>query len=168
MQVVEIQQPRGKRPVFLLILCILSFVYLGLGLLDTALGYAAGPSTAKEIKKQKASLDKQMADLEADGASDWRPTLEKFKTLTVTLNRKFYYVQAVSLLTLLLGIVAVVYMLIGRKLGFHLYIIYSIIATCHYYFFISPASVPTVLVIFSACLSALFIFLYSRNLKWMR
>ncbi len=168
MEAINTIEQRPKRPVLLLVLCILSFVWLGFGVFGTLSGYASGPSSAKEIKKEKANLDAQIASLEAQGASDWKPTIEKFKTLIVTLNRKFYYVQALSMLTFILGIAGVVYMLIGRKIGFHLYIIYSILATCHYYFFLSPANVPSVLVIFSACVSALFIFMYSRNLKWMR
>ncbi|XOV67786.1 MAG: hypothetical protein ACFHU9_01180 [Fluviicola sp.] len=168
METIDAGSQRPKRPVFLLVLCILSFVWLGFGLLTTVTSLAAGPSSAKEMKQEKANLDEQMEDLEAQGASDWKPTIEKFKTLIVTLNKKFYYVHTLSIFTFILGAIGVMYMFVGRKIGFHVYIIYSILATCHYYFFLSPASVPSILVIFSAFISALFIFLYSRNLKWMR
>lgn len=168
MEAINTQEARPKRPVFLLVLCILSFVSLGFKLFDVTIGYAVGPSSAKEMKEARISMDKEMDKLEEQGASDWKPTVEKFKTMTVVLNRKFYYVQALSLLVIVLGVIGVVYMLIGKKLGFHLYIIYSLISTCSYYFFVSPAIVPTFLVIISAVLSGLFIFMYSRNLKWMR
>lgn len=157
-----------KRPTFLLVICILSFIYLafdGLGIIG---GYVTGPDSAEAIKVEKAALDKQMDDLEAQGATEWKPTIEKFKNMIVTLNRNFYYVQALNILIFIVGVTGVVFMFIGRKLGFHLYIIYSLLSVCSYYFFMSPASVPTIIIVFSGVISGLFVFLYSRNLKWMR
>ena len=168
MEEVSAVEIKPKRPVFLLILCILSYCWLLLGISGTIMNYASGPSSEKAIQKEKASLDAEMAELEKQGASDWGPTIEKFKTMVVTLNRKFYYVQAMNLLVFLLGAFAVTYMLIGRKLGFHLYIIYSLLSVCTYYFFMPPSSVPTIIIMFSSCVAALFILMYSRNLKWMK
>lgn len=168
MEAINTSEQAPKRPVFLLVLCILSFVYLAFNGLGIIGGYIAGPESAESIKKEKASLDKQMDDLEVQGATEWKPTIEKFKTMVVTLNRKFYYVQAINVLIFLIGTAGVIFMLIGRRLGFHLYIIYSLLSVCSYYLFMSPSTVPTIIIVFSASLSALFVFLYSRNLKWMR
>ncbi|MCR9174170.1 MAG: hypothetical protein NXI10_16860 [bacterium] len=168
MEAINPSQQHPKRPVFLLVLCILSFLWLGLGFTSVAVGYAVGPSSSEQIQKDTKELDSEMEKLEAQGASTWRPTMEKLKTMTVVMNRKFYYVQALNLFIYILGTVSVVYMFIGKKLGFHLYIVYSLIYVCDYYFFMSPAAVPTFIIIVSALVAALFIFLYSRNLKWMR
>jgi hypothetical protein len=88
--------------------------------------------------------------------------------MSESVNQHFYANVSVSFLVLCLGIVGAVFMFVGKKSGFHLYIAYSLLAILQMYFFTSVANIPTVLVVMSLIFSALFIFLYAKNLSWMR
>lgn len=159
---------REKRPVFLLVLCILSFVYIGFSILFGAGSLAQGPETKQEMAREMEEFDKGIAELEKNGNTQMVATFEKYRDFALEANRKFYGVQIVSLLVLGLGLISVLKMFKGDKLGFHLYIVYSLLSIGQVYFFISPAMVPTSLVIFTLVISAIFVGLYAINLRWLR
>lgn len=161
-------EERPKRPVFLLILCILSFVWIGFGVLQGITAIADGPNTDQQIEQAKGDLDRQVEELEKQGITEWTPTFDKLKHMVIVMNDNFYAVQALAYLIYAIGLTAVIMMLRGRKLGFHLYIVYSLLSICDYYFFISPAMIPTLVIGFSAFFGILFVGLYAINLKWMR
>jgi len=169
MQIAETNSaPRGKRPTFLTVICILSFISIGLGILDNSYGLITGPSSKKELKEAMAFHDSQMEKLKAQGMDSWEPTMNKMKVLTKVLNQKFYPYIALSMLIYAIGLAGVIQMFRGLKIGFHLYIIYSILSVCDYYFFLSPSTIPTFIIIWSAIFSGIFIAMYAANLKWMR
>jgi hypothetical protein len=94
--------------------------------------------------------------------------MDNMMLMTQKLNDHFYGVLAVSILTIVVGFFGVLSMWRGSKLGFHLYIIYSLIGTAHVYIFVSPSIVPSLMIYTNLGLSAIFVFMYSRNLKWMK
>ena len=104
-------EERGKRPIFLLVLCILSFAWLGLGVSQGLMAMAQGPNTHEEIQLAQADLDQQIADLEKQGAKDWTPTFEKLKHMVIVMNDNFYAVQILAFLIYGLGLAAVIMML---------------------------------------------------------
>ncbi|GAB5418186.1 MAG: hypothetical protein Crog4KO_32660 [Crocinitomicaceae bacterium] len=162
------QEVRPKRPVFLLVLCILSFISIGIGFVEGGMALISGPDSPEQMEASIAVLDKQIAGLDDQQMSDWKPTFEKLKNLVIVLNDKFYAYAALGLFIHAIGLGAVIMMLKGRKIGFHFYIIYTLLSIGDYYFFISPAMIPTIVIVFSALLGALFVSLYAVNLKWMR
>ena len=93
--------------------------------------------------------------------------MEQIQRMSESANAHFYANTLVSMLILGLGIMGAVLMLRGKKLGFHLYIGYSLLAVLQLYFFASPADIPTVAVVLGLLFSGLFVFLYSRNLPWL-
>ena len=93
--------------------------------------------------------------------------MEQIQRLSEASNAYFYLSTVISMGILSLGIAGAILMLRGRKLGFHLYIGYSLLAVLQLYFFASPADIPTIAVVFGLLFSGLFIFLYSRNLHWL-
>jgi hypothetical protein len=95
-------------------------------------------------------------------------TIEKIERMLVTLNDHFFTNQLVTISLLILGLLGVLFMWQGKRLGFHLYILYSISAAIQYYLFVSPADIPSFLIIWNVLISGVFVLLYSRNLKWMR
>jgi hypothetical protein len=138
------------------------------GIVQGVAGLAQGPESKESLELAMSGLDKQMEEMKAQGMDSWESTIEKLKNMVIVLNDNFYAVQTLTLLIYALGIFAVIVMLRGVKLGFHAYVIYSLLSICDYYFFISPAMVPTFIVVLSAILSAVFIGLYAMHLKWMR
>ena len=159
---------RSKRPVFLLVLCILSFLWIGWGILQGAAGFTYGPESPESLETAIAGLDKQLDEMDSQSKEAIGPTVEKIKYMVLVMNDKFYLVQTLSLFIYILGFVAVLQMFRGAKIGFHLYVIYSLLSICDYYFFLSPAMIPTFIIILSAFISALFVSMYAVNLKWMR
>ncbi len=157
-----------RRPVFLLVLCILSLVWMGSGFMFGSASLAAGPSSEKQMAEATAEFDKSIQDMKDQNMDSWVPMFIKFKRMTIESNRKFYPMQTTSLLIFVIGIFSVIWMLRRKKLGFHLYIIYSLLGLLQYYFFLSPAMIPTPLVVFNLVLSGIFISMYAANLKWLR
>jgi ABC-type proline/glycine betaine transport system permease subunit len=168
MEAIDSVKEHPKRPVFLLVLCILSFVWIGLGVVQGGIGLVHGPDSQEQVERATKDLDKEVKKLEDQGITEWTPTFEKMKNMVVVMNNNFYTAVSLAFLIYIIGTAAVVLMFRGRKLGFHLYVIYSLLSICDYYFFISPAMVPTVVIVLSAIAGALFIGLYALNLKWMR
>jgi hypothetical protein len=61
----------------------------------------------------------------------------------------FFTNQLVTISLLILGLIGVLFMWQGKRLGFHLYILYSIGAAIQYYLFVSPADIPSFLIIWN-------------------
>lgn len=156
------------RPVFLIVLCILSYIWIGFSLLFTLLSVSHGPSTKDEMISNKARISKSMNDMREAGMESWIPTFKKIEIMSEKLNENYYLMTAISVLALLLGLFGVISMWKGKKNGFHFYIIYSILASCQVYFFVSPDYVPTFLILLNLIISGLFVFMYSRNLHWLK
>jgi hypothetical protein len=68
----------------------------------------------------------------------------------------------------MLGCFSAVLMYKRNILGFHAYIIYSLLAAGSIYFFVSPANIPSVILITNLLISLVFVLLYARHLKWLR
>lgn len=161
-------EERGKRPVFLLVLCILSFVYLGFTTLSGVSGLMLGPASEEEMQDTAVQLNESIDELEQNNMESWVPTFKKIKMMTLSANKQYYPIKLVSLLVAALGIFAVMKVFQGDKLGFHLYIMYSISSVCQVYLFHSPSAVPTFMIVLEVILSGVFIAMYAVNLKWMR
>ena len=163
------QEERGKRPIFLLVLCILTFVSTGFSLITNVSGLSAGPLTEDEILDRKAEIAEQIIEMESVGmGNSWIELMEKAGRMEILLNNQYYAVVSVNILLALIGLFGAIWMFRGRKIGFHMYIIYSLFSVGSLYLFMAPSDVPSVAVILSLVLSGVFILMYSRNLKWLR
>jgi hypothetical protein len=67
-----------------------------------------------------------------------------------------------------IGLNGVIFMLKGRKLGFHLYIVYNLIALISIYASAPASEIPSFYFILFGIISSVFIFMFSRNLKFMK
>jgi len=164
----DLSEKRDVRPTFLTVLCILSFITLGFSVLTAISQISGGPLTKLEMAKQKIEMSKLVAQLDSSEMDSMVDFMDNMMSMTQKLNDHFYGVLAVSILTIALGFFGVLSMWRGSKLGFHLYIIYSLIGTAHVYIFVSPSIVPSLMIYTNLGLSAIFVFMYSRNLKWMK
>ena len=161
-------EKKEKRPVFLTVLCILSFVWLGFGVLDSFGDLGSGPSSKEDMKAAKVELAKSISELKKNGMESWVPTMQKLGRMAEDLNQNHYLATIITFLITLAGIYAVYLMMKGAKLGFHMYIVYSLLSIGSIYLFVNPSNVPTFIVMTNVVISGLFIFMYSRNLKWLR
>ncbi|MNK24843.1 hypothetical protein D3C87_431580 [compost metagenome] len=160
-------EKKQKRPVLLTVLCILSFIVVGFGLLGVLFSLIGGAPTEDQIM-QAYNLSINMAnDMRDKQFIMMAEILEQSADLVVYQQHRFWLVLLVNFVTYATGFMGVLYMLKGKRLGFHLYIIYCLVGIGGM-FLIAPAnliSVPSI--IMSLVFSGLFVFLYSRNLKWM-
>ena len=157
-----------KRPTFLVVLAVLSFASIGFSLLSSFIAVATGPQSEEQVMEQRVQLAELAEDMRAEEMESMALTIEKIERMLVTLNDHFFTNQLVTISLLILGLLGVLFMWQGKRLGFHLYILYSISAAIQYYLFVSPADIPSFLIIWNVLISGVFVLLYSRNLKWMR
>lgn len=157
-----------KRPVFLTVLGVLSLITIGFGILSSVLGLLSGPMSAADLEATLAGSAQSAQQLQEMGESEWAETIFKIMQLAVYTNANFYTDKLLNLGIYSLGFVGVVSMLKGRKLGFHLYIIYNILSLFSIYASAPIDQVPTFYLGLFGVIAAIFVFLYSRNLKWLK
>lgn len=156
------------RPVFLKVLCILSYVFIGYSLLENVLKLVSGPASKDQMQAQKVQLLKsvdQFKEMDADFAVD---LFQKLIIMIESINANFYLFCLTGIIYTVIGFIGVYMMWNAKKKGFHLYIIYSILMSTQLYFIMSPQNIPSFLIIWNLLFSGLFVFMYSRNLKWMK
>ncbi len=164
----EINQQEEKRPTFLTVLCILTFINIGINMLTLLFQLAVGPSSEEEVLAERVELTKATSQLEDAGMDGFAGMMDQLMAMTAEIQESFYLAMIVSLVTYLIGLFGALKMFQGQKIGFHLYIIYSLLAVGGVYLYISPQNIPSISIIFGLILSGIFVFMYSRNLSWLK
>ena len=162
------KQLTEKRPNFLKVLCILTFISSGLGIISTIFQLLFGPKSEEIMRIEKVALASQISEMKDLGIDLMVDMLDKIGNMSHQLNENFYLAHLIGLLTASLGLYSALKMWQGFKFGFKLYTLYSLLAVIGTYLYISPSNIPSFVIIFNLLFSALFIFLYSRNLHWMK
>lgn len=155
-----------KRPKFLTVVGILSFVSIGIQFLVFVFNLIKGKASEEGIIEQKVQVAELYKAIGLDGKelSDIVNTTGRVLEET---NDSFWTIQLLTFVTLVLGLSGVLMMFKKRRIGFHLYIIYSLLAVGGVYLYLSPDLITLPSLIFSLMISGLFIFFYAKNLKWM-
>lgn len=160
------EQPR---PMALLVTAILSYVGMGYSLLQNLISWMRGPLNEQELEQLEVEFSKSMNQAGSlDGGDVVKDLLAEMEMMTATLNNHHTLNVMTGIVFILLGLAGVTLMLKQRKIGFHMYIIYSFLASVQIYFFLKPSLLTNTMVILSLIISAIFILLYSRSLKWMK
>jgi hypothetical protein len=161
-------QLKEKRPVFLLVLVILSGINIGaatLGALSGMLGAKPDKAMFKSTKLEFANMREQ---LEKANADDFIYIVDQMEGITVNMFKHFQAYNTCQFLILLMGLIGIVLMYRGQKLGFHFYIIYSLGLVVLPYLFNPITGIPTILTIVGIVYGGIWVLLYSRNLYWMK
>lgn len=161
-------EQQEKRPVFLTVLAVLSFITISIGILGGVFSLLMGKLSEEEMEHMLAKSAAQIEQFNGSGMGGFADTYEQIIKLQEYINSNFYAHNLVSLAGLLTGLFGVIYMLKGYKKGFHLYIIYNLVNLLLVYVSVPVKEVPSFMVIVNLIFSLLFIFLYSRNLYWMK
>lgn len=163
----ELTQQEEKRPTFLVVLCILTFINTGLNILTSLVQLISGPTSEEQLLQEKVELTKAANEMKDTGMDALANMMEQLQAMTADIQANFYVAMTVALVAPLIGLFGALKMWKGEKLGFHLYIIYNLIAVGGIYLYVSPQNIPSLSIIFGLLLSGVFIFMYSRNLNWM-
>lgn len=164
----EIIQQDQPRPTSLTVLCVLTFITTGLSIFSAISSLLSGPLSDEKMIESKVQMAESISDLKTAGMDSWIPMMEQIQEMTVQANDKFFLATTLSFIVASIGAFAAMKMWKGVKQGFHFYIIYCLLSVVSIYLYISPSNVPNVIVIFNLIFSGLFIFMYSRNLQWMK
>ncbi len=159
---------KENRPGRLLVLCILSWVNIGFSLVISAYQLLSGPTPEGKIIASQAELKGAILEMRDSGMHYLADVLEKFSDMTAVLNNYHYEHGLLTISILIFGLIGVSFMFLGKKLGFHLYIIYSILSLGQLYVFFSASEIPSMLTYYELIISGIFIALYSRSLIWMK
>jgi hypothetical protein len=158
---------KKKRPVFLLVLVILSSINMSVSLLGSFSGMLGAKPDAKMIKQAKLEFANMREQLEEGGAADFTYIIDQMESVTDNMFKHFQAYNSVQFLILVLGLAGVILMYQRRKLGFHFYIIYSLGLVVLPYLFNPISGIPTILTIVGILYGGVWVLLYSRNLHWM-
>jgi hypothetical protein len=161
-------QEEKKRPVFLTVLSILSLIAIVFGLLGNISELFSGPIPREEMEEMIAESKKALEPLSTNGMNDISDTFDKVFSMQIYINANFYTQTLLTVAYLVVGLFGVIFMMKGKKNGFHLYVVYNIISIVAIYVSVPATEVPNIMIIMNILFSALFIFLYSRNLNWMK
>jgi hypothetical protein len=175
-QVLEGQevQINPKRPKFLLVISILSFVNIGMTVLTSLFGVFGGKPSEEELETAKLQFAESHEKLDALAQSEkidmsyWSEILTKMEIMSDNMYANFVAYNGLILLVALFAFIAVFLMFTGKKLGFHLYIGYCFLYVIQSYFFTTPSDVPTFVIVLNTLYGGIWVYLYARNLKWMK
>lgn len=160
----------NKRPQSLVVLLALSAVNIIAGLYGSINTFFVGPLSELEMEESMAELYKLIAQLETQGATEKIIAMtEQVLSYSGFVNSNSFYLNAtIGLITLLIGIASIYLMYNLRKLGFHVYVLYSVLPVIAMYL-VAPASlVPNLFLAYYMAISVIFALLYARHLKIMR
>ncbi|MBI1837740.1 MAG: hypothetical protein HYR91_10805 [Flavobacteriia bacterium] len=161
-------EQENQRPKYLTVLCILSFVFIGLNIITTVASLFMSNISNPNNEANRAKFYEQMEGLRSQGLNYLADLNEQLMRMSQDVFNHFALVVVLKIVLLVLGFVAVFNMWKGKKLGFHIYIIYCLFEIGQMYFYTSPSNIPSVVIIYNVILSGIFVLMYSRNLKWLQ
>ena len=162
------QKPQQKRPTGLWILFILTTISAGLSLLSALTNLLQGPPNQSVIKQMKAEMAQSMKIAKEVKSDFLIEFIEKMSVISDATIQNFTLFNGLSFIFYTIGMAGAVLMFRGLKLGFHLYISYSLLVLIQYYFIVDPSQVPWMILLANGLVSLLFVLLYSRHLNWMK
>jgi hypothetical protein len=109
-----------------------------------------------------------LEQLEEGGAGAYSYLVDQMEKITDNMFKHFQVYNSIQFFVLVLGLLGVVLMYQGRKLGFHFYILYSLGLVLIPYFFNPISGIPVILTIVGVLYGGFWVFLYSRNLHWLQ
>ena len=163
----QLDTEENKRPTLLTVLVILSLMTIASGLFSNLLGLLAGPLPDSEVQKMIDSNMPQVNQLYDLGQPYWGDMSMKVINMISYTNANFLMDRLINITAYSIGLFGVLNMLRGVKLGFHLYIIYNLIALFGVYASVPISEIPGFYFGFFGVISLLFIYLYSKTLPWM-
>lgn len=164
----EFENKKPKRPTFLVVLAVLSYISIGIGALGVLITLFVGPSSPEQMEQQEAQLYESIQVLNENGMDDFVRIIETSSQQARYINNEaFYSFNILNLIALIVGFIGVFMMMKLKKIGFHLYVAYSLLPIIISYAIIPTGLIINLSIIFSVILSAIFCIMYGLNLKHM-
>lgn len=165
--VLENAEQPTKAPIFLIVLVILTLINTGLALLGGVFSLVVGKPSEKEILESKVQMAKPIVELRKLKMDYFVDVFTKMEAINDAMYANFIMFNLLAVFIAGIGAASAFMMLKRMKLGFHAYIVYSFLSILSVYAFVAPVNVPSILILINTIFAGLFVFLYSRNLKWL-
>lgn len=166
-QFIDQEEVPKKRPVFLTVLGILTFINAGAGLLSALISFASGPLSESQMEDYMAAQMPQIEQMRDSGMNGFADTMEKMVYSVKYHHESHIMATSLDFAISALAVIGVIFMFRGDKRGFHMYIVSCLLRVTSFYFYTPPGEVSGFMVGYFVFTSLLFIIMYSRNLKWM-
>jgi len=154
-----------ERPTFLTVLCIITFIVSGYFFLSGVF-QAITYDVDKQIEVNEIAMESmiEIAATDETGTVDGMiNTMEVFFEENI---KNASTIMAMNIIATLLSLLGAFFMYRLKKLGFHMYLVSKIIGASTILFF-TLSSIILAVYILIAVFTIAFIFMYSRNLKYM-
>ncbi len=150
-----------KRPVFLLVLCILTFCGSGISLFSNVYSYLTANKAAADMERAK-----RMMENGKDAGS--KKMAEFFGTMADSMTaEKIQYMAGAGLLAAVLCLIGAFLMLKLRKTGFIFYVAGTIVGVALPFIIMGSNLFSTVSVVIGGLIGVAFCIMYAVNLKEM-
>ena len=155
----------GKvRPNGLTALCILSWVWMAFSLPSVVTELNTGRLTEADIREQKIVILESQTP-ETIEMMPW--VVEESIEMLYISRDNFSTMMIINFVALIIGLIGVFLMFQLRKIGFYMYIGYSIISIAYWLYYFNGMTFGRIIISTTAIFSALFIILYGTQLKKM-
>lgn len=162
----EEQQNRLQRPTFLLVLCILTFIGSGWGILSNLFSvFTAGLTDSSMQMEHYSSMLNSM-----DQGENSAMISDILSSTMTSLQATFMHAREIAVIKLVLSVISLlgaVLMFQLRRFGFYLYTAAQILALFVWPYFAGFSMYIGIMMFFSGLISLIFIILYAVNLKYM-
>lgn len=155
----EMKERRGK---MLQVLCILSWVYIGIVFVFNLLAFTGGQASPEEMVNRQVSLIDFYDNMGID-----TETVKELIAIDERTNENFYLNYSSKLIFCIIGFFAVLQMWKLQKMGYWVYIAYALIPIGIMFYILGDLPSTMQSVVWELIWSVLFIALYGMQLKRM-
>lgn len=148
---------------WLVILVTLSIAYIGYGLFGQLYSFFQGKLSPEEMERLIGKLQKNYGEM---AATDAYQTFEQTYQILRIQNDFFLLSHFITIAGFTAGLLGVIKMFKGQQMGFHLYIVYSIVACFGVFAYVPFSQIPTLMTITNVFMSLFFIYFYYRFRIW--
>ncbi len=145
-------------------LVVLSYIFIGFQLLSQTFAVLSGPMTDEQLRQAK--LDMLTGQTE-ETINAMKGTFDDLMQIQEVTRDNLYTIAGLTIFAALIGLVGVFMLFKLKKLGFHFYIIYSIFYVGISSYFFHEFSIAIAGILIESLIAALFVFFYSRFIKYM-
>ncbi len=162
-EIQEIQEEK-KMPVFLKVLCILSFIYIGIILIPAIFGLFSGPMSETELNETFQNVSSFIPN--SISKQEKARLLELAYEKQKVMNDKFYLNATINIWVYSLGFFGVFKMFKKRqRSGYYLYLVYSFLSVFSLYLILPTKLISMEDVLSLFLWSGIMVSLYTINLK---
>ena len=156
-----------KRPTFLTVLCILTFIGSGWGVLSQLFSLLF--TNLVDVSAQTEQLNTMMDNMESGaGTSFLSGILSSSQEVMQATMMHAKSIAVISLVLSLLSLCGAILMFSLRRIGFYIYTVAQLLLLFVVPYFAGFSMIVVMGMLFSALFSVVFIILYALNLKAMR